>query len=385
MYMGVTFKNQLAAIVDSSDDAIISATPEGIITIWNAGAERLMGYTADEAIGRPVGILIPPERQEEECKIFEQVRQGQRVDHFETERLRKDGGRVPISLTAVPIRDGQGRITGISEIARDVSERNYMEEQLRQRTAQLQAMDRHKDEFLAMLAHELRNPLAPIKNAVSILRTKGLSDATILQWAQEIIDRQVEHLSHLVDDLLDASRIKHGKIVLQKQSTDLGGLILLAEKASAPLIEARNQRLITLPPPPGIYVNVDEARLIQVLSNLLDNAAKYSQEGSRIWLTTELQDPEVIIRVRDEGIGIPMELLPRIFDLFVQGDRTLDRSQGGLGVGLSLVKSLIEMHGGRVEAFSRGIGHGSEFTVRLPVLARPGEPPVSDTRATPWP
>ncbi len=383
--MGVTFKNQLAAIVDSSDDAIISATPEGIITIWNAGAERLMGYTADEAIGRSVGILIPPERQEEECKIFEQVRQGQRVDHFETERLRKDGGRVPISLTAVPIRDGQGRITGISEIARDVSERNYMEEQLRQRTAQLQAMDRHKDEFLAMLAHELRNPLAPIKNAVSILRTKGLSDATILQWAQEIIDRQVEHLSHLVDDLLDASRIKHGKIVLQKQSTDLGGLILLAEKASAPLIEARNQRLITLPPPPGIYVNVDEARLIQVLSNLLDNAAKYSQEGSRIWLTTELQDPEVIIRVRDEGIGIPMELLPRIFDLFVQGDRTLDRSQGGLGVGLSLVKSLIEMHGGRVEAFSRGIGHGSEFTVRLPVLARPGEPPVSDTRATPWP
>ena len=383
--MGVTFKNQLAAIVDSSDDAIISATPEGIITIWNAGAERLMGYTADEAIGRPVGILIPPERQEEECKIFEQVRQGQRVDHFETERLRKDGGRVPISLTAVPIRDGQGRITGISEIARDVSERNYMEEQLRQRTAQLQAMDRHKDEFLAMLAHELRNPLAPIKNAVSILRTKGLSDATILQWAQEIIDRQVEHLSHLVDDLLDASRIKHGKIVLQKQSTDLGGLILLAEKASAPLIEARNQRLITLPPPPGIYVNVDEARLIQVLSNLLDNAAKYSQEGSRIWLTTELQDPEVIIRVRDEGIGISMELLPRIFDLFVQGDRTLDRSQGGLGVGLSLVKSLIEMHGGRVEAFSRGIGHGSEFTVRLPVLARPGEPPVSDTRATPWP
>ncbi len=232
---------------------------------------------------------------------------------------------------------------------------------------ELTEADRRKDEFLATLAHELRNPLAPIRNAVQVLRLKG-PDEPDLRWGRDVIDRQVEHLTRLIDDLLDISRITRNKLELRKQRIELAEVITGAVESSRPAIEQCGHELtVTLPPQP-VYLNGDLVRLAQVFLNLLNNAAKYTERGGRIWLTAERQGSEVVVRVKDTGMGIPAEKLPRLFEMFFQVDRTLERSQGGLGIGLSLVRRLVELHGGRVEARSDGVGKGSEFIVRLPVL-----------------
>jgi len=253
---------------------------------------------------------------------------------------------------------------------------------LRQRVQDLEEGQRQIHEFLAMLAHELRNPLAPIRNAVSLMQIGGLSDS-MMEWYRTVIDRQVTHLTRLVDDLLDASRITRGKITLQRKPVEVALVVESAVDSSRPLIEARKHSLqIGLPEAP-LNVEGDPTRLSQVVLNLLNNAAKYTPEGGEIRLTVEREGEEVLVRVRDTGLGIPADLLPRVFDLFTQGDRSLDRAEGGLGIGLTLVRRLVELHGGSVEAHSAGPGCGSEFIVRLPLLTVPQECPAGDEAELP--
>ncbi len=245
-------------------------------------------------------------------------------------------------------------------------ERGRIEDELRRRVAQLADMDRRKDEFLATLAHELRNPLAPIRNSLHVLRLSG-STGPAAERLHEMIERQVSHLVRLVDDLLEVSRITRGKIDLRRERLDLATVLRSAVETSRPLIEVARHRLtLTLPPEP-LILEAYPVRLSQVIANLLNNAAKYTEEGGQIWLTARAEGDEAVVSVRDTGLGIPAEMLPRVFDMFAQVDRTLNRSQGGLGIGLTLARTLVEMHGGRVEAHSGGPGQGSEFTVRLPL------------------
>jgi len=613
----------LAAIVESSDDAIISKDLNGIVRSWNAGAEQLFGYSAAEAIGKPVALFIPPELHAEEERILQRLAAGERIDHYETVRVARDGRKIDVSMTVSPIKDSAGKIIGVSKIARDISERKRTEKALRhsqrqneflakvietssqpfavvypdgrlglvnvafeyltgyfgdelrsvdwltmltppewrgieqhhleelQRTGQpvryekeylkkdgsrvpiellvhlatdaegkpeyyysfitditerknseqalrqqeerlrlalaaarmatwdwhvpsgdviwnemyyrmmgyepgqvqpsyqawisrvhpddvdsvqaniqrcmtegliytaefrtlwpdgtirwlqargefeydlnkqplrcygvmiditerkqveqaLKDADRRKDEFLAMLAHELRNPLAPIRNAVEIQKRANM-DPALITWCTDIIDRQVNHLTGLVDDLLDISRISRGLVELKKETLEIRDFIQPAVETNQPLIDIRRQEFsMTLPPEP-VWVEGDRIRLAQIVSNLINNAAKYTEEGGRIGLSAELSGGDVRICVTDSGCGIDSANLSSLFDLFYQADRHLDRSQGGLGIGLSLVRSLVEKHGGDVRAFSAGQGQGSEFVIRLPrlVLSKP--------------
>ena len=256
-----------------------------------------------------------------------------------------------------------------------------LEKRVNERTAELQASvarqielaeqlrdaDKRKDEFLALLAHELRNPLAPVRNAVSIMRLKGTDDPQ-LEWCHQVIDRQASQLTRLVDDLLDVSRITRGKINLRREDVELSSIIRDAVDTSRPLVDANRHELRVVLPDLPVVLHGDAARLTQIVANLLNNAAKYQNEGGVIDLNAQRDGNFVEIRVRDNGIGLSDEMLPRLFELFSQGERTLDRSQGGLGIGLSLVKKLVELHGGTVTAKSGGLGKGSEFAVRLPCL-----------------
>jgi signal transduction histidine kinase/CheY-like chemotaxis protein len=242
---------------------------------------------------------------------------------------------------------------------------------------QARESDRRKDEFLAMLSHELRNPLAPVLNTLAVLRARGGAAPSDTQ-AHEVLERQVRHMARLVDDLLDVSRVTRGKITLQKERVDLRGLVGRAAETTRPLIEARRHQLTVALPDGPVLLEADPTRLEQVLANLLNNAAKYTEPGGAIRLAVERARGDAVVRVRDTGIGMPPEVLARAFDLFVQGDRGLARSEGGLGIGLTLVRSLVEMHGGTVTAHSDGPGQGSEFVARLPALpngAGPTSPP----------
>jgi PAS domain S-box-containing protein len=359
----------LAAIVASSEDAIVSKSLDGIITSWNTGAERLFEYTAAEAVGRPITLIIPRDRWDEETHILERLRRGERIETFETVRQAKSGRLLDLSLTISPVCDGTGRIVGASKVGRDITLRKKTE-------AALKEADRRKDEFLATLAHELRNPLAPIRNALQIIRAKA-PPMPDLQWARDVIDRQVHQMTQLVDDLLDISRISGGKLVLRKERVALAAVVSNAVEGSRPLFEKWDHTLtVTLPPEP-VLLEADPTRLTQILLNLLTNAAKYTEQGGRIWLTAERQGEEVVIRVKDTGIGITREMLPRVFEMFLQVDRSLERSQGGLGIGLNLVQRLVKLHGGSVTADSAGPGRGSEFVVRLPLAGKAaGERPA---------
>jgi PAS domain S-box-containing protein len=481
---------RLAAIVDSSDDAIVSKTLEGKITSWNAGAARLFGYTAEEAVGQPITMLIPEDRRYEEQRILERVRTGQAVAPYETVRRRKDGSLFDISLSVSPIIDESGQIVGASKIARDITARKRAEEDVRRsrealnglidrapfgiyivdsdlKIAQMNARsqsgafynvrpiigrkleevvrlmwpapvaleilsafrqtletgetyrsrnfmspradtdnvesyewelhritlpdgklgvvsyyfdttrlrkaeqglreaDRRKDEFLATLAHELRNPLAPIRNGLQILRLAGDEPAAASK-VQEMLERQVNHLVRLVDDLMEVARVTRGRIELRREPVDLGAMLRNAVETSRPLIEAaRHELQVDLPEEPVTLI-ADPVRLAQIVSNLLNNAAKYTENGGRITLSARREGKQVVISVRDTGVGIPVEVLPRVFDLFAQADRTYHRAQGGLGIGLTLVRTLVELHGGTVSAKSEGVGRGSEFVLRLPL------------------
>jgi PAS domain S-box-containing protein len=351
---------RLAAIVESSEDAIVSKSLRGIIRTWNAGAERLFGYTAEEAVGQPITLLIPPDRLDEEEVILARVARGERIEHYETVRVTKDGRRLHISLTVSPVRDVEGRVIGASKIARDVTERKAVEEALRE-------ADRRKDEFLALLAHELRSPLAPLRNGLQVMRLAS-GDANLVARTRDMMDRQLSHLVRLIDDLLDIARISSNKMELRRSRVLLADVVSSALETARPALEAVGHELTVALPPEPILLDADFTRLAQVFGNLLNNSAKYTERGGHIWLTATRDGDRTVVRVEDTGIGIPAAALPHVFDMFSQGDRFVERSTGGLGIGLALVKGLVEMHGGTVEAASPGQGKGSTFTVRLPVL-----------------
>lgn len=491
----------LAAIVDSSDDAIISKNLDGILISWNAAAERMYGYTAAEAIGQHISLIIPPDRLEEEAAIIASLRRGQKIDHFETIRQAKDGRLLDVSITISPIRDDDGTIVGASKVARDITERKKHDEELRTQREWLQVTlasigdavittdthanvtylnpiaenltgwkhaeafgkplaevfhivnedtrlpvenpvdkvlrygtiqglanhtllmardgseysiedaaapirlseekllgvvmvfhdigdrrvlekevqrrDRRKDEFLAMLAHELRNPLAPISNAVNVLASETLSDVMRMQ-AVHLVKRQVEQMRRLLDDLLDVSRITQGKIELRRQPVLLSNIIQASIETAMPLIEERSQRLTLNMPEAPIQLIGDATRLSQIFSNLLHNAAKFSDKGEKIAIEVAPSENQVTIRIKDHGIGIAPDNLDDIFEIFAQVDNSIERKSGGLGIGLALVKDLIALHDGRVEVRSAGLGKGSEFIVTLPIM--PSVPALQEER-----
>lgn len=535
----------LAAIVESSDDAIVSKNLDGRILSWNAGATRIFGYSPDEVIGKHITIIIPPELYGEEEEILAKLRRGESIDHFDTTRLTKDGRKVHVSITVSPVRDSQGTIIGASKVARDVTERKraeasllhseqrlaaeaeglavlnmrsarlwqsrslregvaemlataiellgadagcvqlrnasgefglvahqglgdcsaavpdprgldelvisdaeldgpfeaqrrwaracgyralvsvpmiaaddailgsistlshsphrpgdqqlrrltlylrqatdfirreQLEQGLRQSEEALREADQRKDEFLALLAHELRNPLAPIRYALAAAKKPGRSPEQ-RQRSDEIIERQVEHMSRLLDDLLDISRITHGSLELKKARTELTSVVGAAIETARPMLDAKKHALSLDLPKEPVRLDADAVRLAQAFSNLLINAAKYTDTGGRIQLQAVREGDEAVISIRDNGIGIAPDMMPRLFRLFSQAHAPHARAEGGLGVGLALVRGLVTLHGGTVTARSDGPGRGTEFVVRLPT-GMPSEAPPRTEQTT---
>ena len=491
---------QLAAIVESSDDAIISKTLAGVILSWNAGAERVFGYTAAEAVGQNITLLIPQSRLPEETDIVARLKQGLRIEHFETVRLAKGGRAVDISLSVSPVKDQDGHVIGAAKIARDITarkradealrvsergrqeaaerlalavtaaslgdwswdattdtmafssrasaiyglpspsnptrmelqaliheedreraqeevarsiaehsqyeieyrllrpsgeqvwisskgmaqyradgstsgifgvvqditERKRLEQELWHRAEELAGADRKKDEFIALLAHELRNPLAPIRAGLHLLKL-DVADASALERARAMMDRQLSHMVRLIDDLLDVSRISTNRLHLQRKPVQLVDVVNHALEGVGPAMQAAGHVLeVSLPDPP-VVLDADLTRLAQVIGNLLSNSVKYTPHGGHISLRAELHGHELVVTVKDTGIGIPAHALPRVFEMFSQVDRNVERGTGGLGIGLALVRALVETHGGAVRAESPGPGQGSTFTVTLPI------------------
>ncbi|MGZ8950185.1 MAG: hybrid sensor histidine kinase/response regulator [Methylobacter sp.] len=371
-------RQKFVSLADNSMEFISMCDMNFIPFYVNEAGICLVGLDSlEQCLRTPVQEFFFPEDQR---FIFDEFfPRALREGHADVEiRFRhfKSGAAIWMHYNVFFIKDSTGEPIGLATVSRDISAS-------KQAKAALYEADRRKDEFLAMLAHELRNPLTPINNAAHILAMLKLEDPR-LSWATEIIKRQVSHLTHLVDDLLDVSRIARGKISLKKERLDLVEVIKpVLETARGP-IQAKQQHLdVSLPEQP-ILLEGDSVRLSQVLLNLLDNASKYSLEGGQIEVNVQLLGDEVEIQVRDNGTGISAELLPTIFDLFQQGTRTLDRSQGGLGIGLTLVKRLVELHGGQVTASSPGAGLGSTFNIRLPTIDEAASCTASET-ATPSP
>ncbi|HEX4589883.1 MAG TPA: PAS domain-containing sensor histidine kinase [Gemmataceae bacterium] len=381
-------EEQFRLLIESVKDyAIILLSPDGQVASWNPGAERTMGYAAPEIIGKHFSAFYPPEdvaagkTQKELATAFA----AGRVED-EGWRVRKDGTRFWADTIITALRDMTGQHRGFAKVTRDVTERMQAAEALRrahdqlerrvaERTADLTAAnerlreaDRRKNEFLAMLAHELRNPLAPIRNAVQILRL-GDTDPKTADWARAMIDRQVRHLAGLVDDLLDASRLTRGLVRLRKERSDLGRLVQTVGEDRGRIFEDAGLTLAVDVPPEPVYVEGDPTRLTQVFSNLLDNAAKFTDRGGRVDFRLTTRDGKALVTVRDTGVGIAEDMIPRLFHIFAQDDRSLERSRGGLGLGLTLVKGLVTLHGGSVTAESEGAGRGATFTVCLPLAA----------------
>ncbi len=365
-------RRHLASIVNTTDDAIISKSLDGVILSWNDAATRLFGYSADQAIGRHISFLIPPEREGEEDRILAKLRAGERILHFDTVRQRSDGRLVHVSVTISPVRDQTGRVVGASKIARDITDRKRAEQQIYDLLTQLKDADRAKDEFLATLAHELRGPLAPLAFVAEILKNEG--DPEALARARETLERQLGLLVRLVDDLLDVSRITTHKLELRTETSLLQNAIRQAVELCRPLAEAARHDLVVDLPAEPIYLEADPARLVQVFGNLLNNACRYTEEAGTIRLSVTREGGFAVVRVSDDGIGIEAEELPFVFDIFSQARRANGTARGGLGLGLAIVRRLVEMHGGTIAVTSPGRGRGSTFSVRLPVVVEAATP-----------
>jgi PAS domain S-box-containing protein len=355
-------------VADVLEYAIFLVDRDGSVRGWNSGAERLFGYSVTEISGQHFSRFYSPD----------DVRSGQPEQELKTAldsgnaisvrwQIRKDGSRFWSKANTTALLDESKQVRSFARVTHDLSEEQAQEAQ-RKRADDLAEANRSKEEFMALLSHELRNPLSPILNALDVQR-QVKTDDPILQQAGNIIERQVRQMVRLVDDLLDVSRITKGKLRLNKESVELRGVVNLAAEAARPLLAARKHEFSMSLPTEAIRVQADPGRLEQIVVNLLNNAAKYTNPGGLIRLSVSAANEEAIIKVCDNGLGMPPEMLPRVFDLFTQVDHTLSRSHGGLGVGLALVRTLVEMHDGRVQAYSAGLNQGSKFTVILPALA----------------
>jgi two-component system CheB/CheR fusion protein len=373
-----TARRQAELLSQTHEPIIMWQYDDSQITYWNRGAQAAYGYTSEEAIGKIVHDLL---RTSPAAQTFRESLKDNGRWVGDLTHTRKDGQQILIESLMVLLRDDAGR-TLVIETNRDVTQRASMERTLRERADQLAHADRSKDEFLAMLAHELRNPLAPLRNAVELMKV-AQSDPAAARYTREVIERQVGRMARLVDDLLNVSRITQGKLELQKRAVRANAVISAAVETAQPSFDSRGQTLDVNLLAQDLWLNADPLRLEQVFVNLLDNASKYTANGGHIRLTAEpARSSDVgglIVRVRDDGIGITTEMQPHVFELFMQSSRTLDRSQGGLGIGLTLVKRLVEMHEGSVQVHSEGAGRGSEFIVELPVVkaAPPDVPAIS--------
>ena len=378
----------LAAIIESADDAIISKTLEGVITSWNAGASRIFGYKAEEIVGQNVLVLIPDDLKSEETHILARIRAGERIEHYETIRLRKDGSPAHISLTVSPIKGVDGKVIGASKIARDISERLRFERELitasdeRDRLLKLEQdarrqaelASRAKDDFLGLLSHELRTPLNAILGWARVLTSTDVDQNAALDGLRAI-ERNAQLQSRLIDDMLDVSRIMSGKLRLDAQPVDLNNVIYAAIETLRPAAAAKDIRIdVVLDFGAGTVLG-DPVRLQQVIWNLLSNAVKFTPKKGTISVTLKQSNSRFEIGVADSGPGIDDDILPFIFERFRQGDSSSTKSFGGLGLGLAIVRQIVEMHGGTVEADNLVKG-GAILTVKLPIMAaarpRPG-------------
>jgi len=341
---------KLAAIITSSDDAIISKTLDSVITSWNSSAQRIFGYTAEEMIGETIYKLIPADRQDEETEIIERLRKGEHVDHFETKRLTKDGRLIDVSLTISPVKDGQGQIIGASKIARDITERKLDEAR--------------KNDFIGMVSHELKTPLTSL-NAILQLASSKLKDSgdTFLSGAMERANKQVKKMTAMINGFLNVSRLESGKIVLDRRDFDLFELlqeIVTESNLISPM------HAIHLDECPGTWINADRDKVGSVITNLVSNAVKYSAKGQPVTLRCERKKESVVVSVRDQGMGIPPEDLPRVFDRYFRIESQETRQIAGFGIGLYLSAEIIHRHHGEIWAESE-LGKGSTFFFSLPL------------------
>ncbi len=351
----------LSAIVESSDDAIVSKDLDGIVVSWNDAATSMFGYTAPEIIGRSIRIVIPDDRQSEEDEVLARIRRGERVDHFETMRKRKDGTLFPVSLTISPILDDTGRVVGASKIARDISDRKRLEERLFE-------ANRLKDEFLATLSHELRTPLNAILGYANMIKSGAVAEEN-RERAIDTIERNARSLTKLVEDVLDMSRIVSGKMRLHIQPVQVSDVVCGAIDAIVPAADAKGVRIeIDIDPDVGV-VQADPDRLQQIAWNLMSNAVKFTGRGGRVRVDLDRDGDEIVLTVCDSGMGVSPSFMPHLFERFRQADSGT-RRPGGLGLGLNITKQLVELHGGSITAESPGEGKGATFRVQLPAQPR---------------
>ncbi|WP_439000065.1 PAS domain-containing sensor histidine kinase [Variovorax beijingensis] len=368
--------------LEAAPDAVVIIDGNGVIALVNSQTEQLFGYGRAELLGRPLEMLMPERYR---GSHFAQTRaytadprarpMGSGLDLF---GMRKDGSEFPIDVSISPLPP-QKEIF-IASTIRDMTSHRRLEEELRQRTRELEEADRQKDNFLSTVAHELRSPLTVLSLAVQFLRLPQ-ADPRLHEQTLSRLERQTAYMARLIEDLLDLTRVRCGTFTLRREVVDLRSVFVTAAETAQPLIESREHRLELTPFPEPLWVIGDPARLIEVVSNLLNNAATYTPKGGRIWLSAAKEGQTVTVRIRDDGMGIPKEMLSRVFELFARAAPAED-SSAGLGIGLALVRRLVELHGGTVEATSDGPGKGSEFIVRLPLLPNG---PEAGSGAAPYP
>lgn len=356
-------------LYDTAPIGYISLNSKNQITEINRASVELLGLGHKNIKQKPFSDYVAAESVEDWFQCFHRILVHGGRERCELVMRRSDGSRFEARLDCLLAEDSE-TFSSVRIALSDITDIKQNIIQLAEQARRLRESDRRKDQFLAMLAHELRNPLAPIRSAAQILKHTN-ADPKRIKWCGDVIERQVEHLVRMVDDLLDVSRINNGHIELKKEAVEVSDFIHLAVETCQPLIEARRQKFSLALPSEPLWVDGDRARLAQVLSNLINNAAKYTEEGGSLGLAVESSGNEVCIRVYDSGCGIDQADLPCLFDLFYQVDRNLDRAQGGLGIGLSVVHRLVAEHGGHIQAFSAGRGRGSEFVIRLPMRLNP--------------
>jgi PAS domain S-box-containing protein len=364
---------KLAAIVESSDDAIMGASLDGLITSWNSGAEQVFGYTAEEVLGKPIGILAPPDHAEEPGKVLRRVIDGESVVHHETVRMRKDGRLIDVSLTASPMRDVEGKVVGASAIARDITERKRAEaerERLlvleREQNERLRELDRLKDEFVALVSHELRTPLTSIRGYLELVLDGEAGDVTDEQRQfRGVVERNADRLLALVGDLLFLAQIEAGKLSLEVGAVDLAAVASESVDAARPLADEKDITLSLAVGPVPLLAG-DGARIAQLVDNLVSNALKFTPEGGRVDVRARARNSSAVIEVRDSGIGIPDDEQERLFERFFRSSNAAERQIPGTGLGLAISKAIVEAHGGEIAVKSE-VGVGTTFRVSLPI------------------